>query len=154
MVRKLCRPIKVPGVLPAGAANRPPSYAAVAAACSKQQLNVAVTNWYSIVRKEWESLTGVTDVYKSPKFDWKSASGDCAAQFHGGTSPATAWRILARRADECAAILRKQERNPTTTDTSILRTQAQKALRIPKTLSKSLETTHNEEMTRWAISLQ
>ena len=105
--RRLRRPTKVPGKLPAGPAPKPPCYAKAREACAAGDTYTAVQEWYTSARHEWAALTGMADTYREPKFVWESAAGACAAQHAGNTSPATAWRILARRAAECTTILKK-----------------------------------------------
>jgi hypothetical protein len=153
-VRTLKRPMKIPGKLPHGPANQPPDYAPVHSACNRDDLQEATKAWYGIVRKEPASLTGISDTYKSPEFKWRSAVGDCAEAVAGQTTPATTWRILARRADAVAALIRKTaEENRELTSIEIKK-QLFECRKAPKAMSKKLKGEHEQQMTKWSDSLQ
>ena len=154
MVRKLTRPKKITGRLPHGPANLPPSYSEVNAACAKGDTQAAVQEWYKVTRQEWASLTGEDDEYKPPKFSWQPAAGSCASSETGSTGPATAWRILGRRADEVAACLAKLTDNNSWRTKHNVNKQVIGSRRILKTLTDKLQTQLQPEIDRWCKGLE
>ena len=94
--RRLRKPLAIPGTLPHGPPSRPPSYSSVHQLCDNQQLSEAMDNWYGMARTEWESLTGVTDQLRTPKFAWEPMFGAAKGARSDGTTPAVFWRVFAR----------------------------------------------------------
>ena len=152
-VRKLTRPTKIPGRLPHGPASRPPSYKAVNDACTAEDCQTAVYQWYTIARQEWAGLTGCEDAYKPPKFSWQPAAGECASKETGTTNPATAWRILGRRADEVAACLAKKTETNSARTREIVGKQTRASRKAVKSLSEKLQQELQPNMDRWCSGL-
>ena len=65
LARKLIKPTKVPGYLPAGPPSKPPSYHGVVER-SASDPNAAMVGWYELARKEFGDLTGRDCAYKTP----------------------------------------------------------------------------------------
>ena len=58
LIRKLTKPLKVPGYLPAGPPSKPPSYSEVCARIADDP-NAAMLEWYKQARVEFSDLTGM-----------------------------------------------------------------------------------------------
>ena len=113
VVRKLVKPPKVDGVLPAGPAHEPPDYNAVTdLAGSAESINAAMVAWYSAARQEFSNIAGSKLDFVEARFKWACAAGVVAKPWHGASRISVMWRSLARRTEEIAKILHRESGSP------------------------------------------
>ena len=79
--------------------------------CSRQNLDEAMDTWYGKAREESESLTGVADQARAPKFVWEPMLGAAKDSRKDGATPAVIWRTTARRIDALADMIKHHTRS-------------------------------------------
>ena len=104
-MRRLVRPCKISGVLPHGPLPEEGAQDWMPAEVgSSEDLAWAIDNWYRAARRSLGSLVCRAVPHFRPKFRWEPAAGRLACKYAGATALSTAWRELATRAFEAAAI--------------------------------------------------
>ena len=101
-LRRLRKPMKIPGTLQHGPSLAPPDYETVHQSCRQGCINAAMEQWYTLARREFANITGLHDEARSPKFVWDAHARSGACDGCGSTTPAVAWRVVAATAEELA----------------------------------------------------
>ncbi len=153
-VRKLVRPPKVEGKLPAGPCNQPPSYSEVERLCSHQQAELAMRALYTTARAEWSDLAGADLGFRDPRFTWQSAAGPTAKPWAGSTKVSVLWRSLARKAEDCACLIKHGLDNLLDTRRRLLAKQLSSCSRVTKSLSNTQRVSLQPQVDSWGISLE
>ncbi|CAK0861050.1 unnamed protein product, partial [Prorocentrum cordatum] len=105
-VRRLVRPRRVDGELPAGPLLDPaPGDWEADDIADVAQLAAAIDNWHRAARRTFSSFSGLPAPWFRPRFRWEPAAGQLARRYAGASMVAVAWRECSARAFEVAAIL-------------------------------------------------
>ena len=105
LVRQICRPTRVNGILPHGPSNLAPKYDAVTPCVDA---NLAIEKWYEHARAELHGLDASAKPNKiqAAKFKWAAAVGEKAEKTAGPGWKACTWRIAARAANDVSHLMR------------------------------------------------
>ena len=154
MVRRLCKPTRVPPILPHGPSSRPPCYDQVIAHCrdSAAAIDEAALKWYSLARMEWNDLTGGCTRSEAAKFVWQPAVMKRAADQPGGDRLSNAWQSMASHCREAARIMGKSV-NRDDTDVKLLAVALRSALKVHWKLPRRIRDLNSACLHRHASSL-
>ena len=154
-IRRLMKPPKVEGQLPAGPMPRPPCYSEVMQhVANPDTLDLAVTSWYSLARHEWSSLVGRSLEHKAPRFRWTSAVGSLAHPQAGATTLSAMWRSLARNAQDRGRLVVEGISALTATKMSVLEGQLTAAPAAIRALCISKRAEAEQPVLAWTLALR
>jgi len=109
LVRKLIRPVRVPGALPAGPLPQPCSAPGLRpTSVDAVAIDAAMSAWSNAARVEWASLCGEDPDLSQPRFAWREPVGPRAQQKAGATKLSIFWRNVAQRFDEVARLIERR----------------------------------------------
>ena len=105
LVRRLVRPQLIPAVLPHGPLHLPRPVFPDGVVATSAGVEAATLQWLAAARTEWKALLGTLKDFEAPRFKWAPAQSPRADAVPASSLAAAAWRTLAARCDECAALL-------------------------------------------------